>query len=301
MLCNILRPVLIPALVLALVGCGGEGDGSGAMLPAQDSLDTAKSNVERALVKVGGHLFAVPSPVETALLTRKLNLAYRKDLPLPATAAEGLTTKGERALYMGMCGADLAYVVIHNDGQRALTILRSVQSVSAALELSNAFDLQLLDRFKRSLNNEDSLLRMSGLAYRAADQYLKQSERHDVSALVLAGGWLEGMYLTLAGGGERPAAELVSRVGEQKRTLDNIIALLESTDTEKAQGALVASLKDLATAFQGVTATYQYQEPTVDAAKKTTYINSNSTVTVPPEVLRTITEKVTALRTTISA
>jgi hypothetical protein len=301
MSCKILKPVLIPALVLALVGCGGEGDGSGAQPPAQDSLDTATANAERGLVKVGGHLFAVPSPVEMALLNRKLDLPYRKDLPMPTSAADRLTTKGQRALYMGMCGADLAYVTIHKDGQRALTILRSVQSVSAALELSNAFDQGLLDRFKRSLNSEDSLLRMSGLAYRAADQYLKQSERHDVSALVLAGGWLEGMYLTLAGGGERPAAELVSRVGEQKRTLDNIIVLLESTDTEKAQGALIAGLKDLATAFQGVAATYQYQQPTVDAAKKTTYINSTSTVTVPPEVLRTITEKVTALRTTISA
>lgn len=293
------KPLLIPALVLALAGCGGQGGAADDAPPAQDSLDTAKATEGGGLVKVGGSLFAVPSPVQTALLIRKLDLPYHKDILLPTAAGERLTTRDQRAIYMGMCGADLAYATVHRDGQRALTMLREVQTLSNALELGNAFDQPLMERFKRLVTNEDSVLRLSGEAFRAADEYLKNSERNDVSALVLTGGWLESLYLTVARAGDPAPQELVARVGEQKRTLDNLVRLLEHSEAGKANAALLAGLKDLAVAYQGVTSSYRYEQPTVDVSAKTTYVNSTSGVVVPPDVLKAITEKVSSLRSTI--
>lgn len=297
----LVQRAFLPLLLLALVSCGGDGEGTGTTPPAQDSLDTAQARTDGGLMKVGGRLFAMPSPVQTALFIRKLGLPYQKGLPMAAMAGEQLTSKRQRALYMGICGADLAYVTIHKDGQRAMGLLKEVRAVSGALEIGNAFDQDLMERFGRAVSNEDSLLRLSGEAFRAADQYLKGNDRTDVSALVLAGGWVEGMYLTLAGAGDAPAPELAARVGEQKRTLDNLIALLEATDTEHSATALIAGLKEVAAAYAGVVPTYQFQQPTVDAAKRTTYINSVSSVTVPPATLKAISDKVNALRSTILA
>lgn len=289
------------AIAIALLGCGGGADGAKDPSAKADSLDTATQQSETSLMKIGGRIFSIPSPVQMALLIRKVGMPYEKGLPMTAEVADKMATKDQRALAMGAYGADLAYVTVHNDGQRALSTLQIVQKLSAQLELANAFDQKLLEGFKKSLNNEDSLLRFSGSAFRMADQYLKNNKRDDVSAMVLTGGWVEGMYLTLSGSSGKNDASLINRLGEQRKTLENLIALLENTDSEKTHGQLVGGLKDVLSAYAGVGATYEFHPPSTDAAKKTTYVNSVSTVTMTAEQFKAIADKVKALRATLTA
>lgn len=289
------------AVALTLLSCGGGADGSKDPGTKADTLDTSAQQTTTSLMKVGGKIFSIPSPVQTALLIRKLGLPYDKALPMPADATDKMASKLQRSLALGAFGADLAYVTVHKDGQRALSTLQTVQKLSAQLELANAFDQEMLDGFKKSLNNEDSLLRFTGSAFRMADQYLKKNNRDDVSALVLAGGWIEGMYLTLSGTSEKSDASLTNRLGEQRKTLTNLIALLESTDTEKTHGTVVSGLKEVLAAYSGVGATYEFRAPTTEAAKKTTWVNSVSTVTMTPDQFKAIADKVKALRATITA
>lgn len=297
---NPLKCAVSLTVLLLLSGCGGSTDGTGKEGGTADTLDTTPKT-EVGLMKVGGRLFSIPSPLQTALLIKKLSVPYQKELPLSMDAADKMATKAQRALGMGAYGADLGYVTVHKDGQRALRTLEVVQKLSAQLELSNAFDASLIEAFKKSMNNEDSLLRFTGMAFRAADRYLKVNDRDDVSAYVLAGGWVEGMYLTLSGATDKPEQVLIGRVGEQRRSLENLVALLTEVDRENGQAGLIAGMKDLLAAYQGVTITYQYQAPTVDATHKTTFINSTSTVTMAPEVLASIAAKVRSLRNMITA
>ncbi len=295
------RTLIASALALGLVACGGDGSDQNGKPPGGDTLQNPTPPPGASVMNVGGRLFSIPSPVETALLIKKLGMGYRKDLPLPTSNTEGYATKAARGLALGMYGADMAYVTVHQDGQRALATLQAIEKLGTALDLSHAFDKALLDRFKNNLTSEDSLLRMSGEAYRMADQYLKTNERDDVSALVLAGGWIESMYLTVAAADGTINEDVARRVGEQKRTLGDLIALIEQSDKEKASTALLTGLNDLRTAFEGVATTYQFEPPVTDASKKITHINSTSTVAITPEQLRTIAEKVTALRSTLLA
>jgi len=289
------------AMALSLLSCGGGAEGTKDAPAKADTLDTTAQGSESGLMNVGGKLFSIPSPVQTALLIRKAGLPYDKALPLPAESIDRLASKIQRALALGAFGADLAYVTVHKDGQRALSTLQTVQKLSGQLELSNAFDQQLIDGFKKSINNEDSLLRFSGSAFRSADQYLKNNNRDDVSALVLAGGWIEGMYLTVSRATEKSDPALSTRIGEQRKTIENLIALLEGADAEHASATLVVGLKDVLAAYQGVGNTYEFRPPTTDVAHKTTWINSVSTVTITAEQFKAIADKVKALRATLTA
>ena len=131
-----------------------------------------------------------------------------------------------------------------------------------------------------------------------ADMYLKNDQRNDVSAGVLAGGWIEGLYLTLGSTGEKVDPKIAGRIAEQRHTLDNLIALLKQNN---GSSALVDSLQDLATAYEAVKTEYTFVQPTLDAVNKTTYINSVSKAEVPSEALQTIIRKVRAIRSSIIA
>ncbi|MCO6483817.1 MAG: hypothetical protein J5I62_13595 [Flavobacteriales bacterium] len=284
------------ALVLAMgmAACGGGGQTD----QGQPGTDTLAVQPEGGLVKLGNKVFSIPSPVQTVLLIRELKTPYEATLPLPTDSAARFAGKQAQALALGVYGADMAYVTAYGDGQRALKTLKAVEQLATQLNISNAFDKALMARFQANVNNMDSLLRLSGTAFRAADMYLKNDQREDISTHILAGGWVEGLYLTLGTTGSQVDPKVAVRLAEQRHTLDNLIELLErDAGSEK----LVALLKDLATSYNGVTSEYTYVEPTVDAANKTTYINSTSKAEVPPGALGEIIRKVRAIRAAIIA
>lgn len=285
-------------LMVLLTACGGpgtEGDGQQVDTLAQATNDQAQ------VIGVGGKLFSIPSPVQTALAIRKAGLKYQKDLAIPLDKGETLTTKAAQSLALGMYGADLAYVTVHRDGARAIATMQVIEKLGSAIGVSNAFDRTLIERFKTNMNNEDSLLRFSGTAFRAADQYLKENQSEDISALVLAGGWIESLYLTISDAAALKDQAMVDRIGEQKTTLNALVDLLAATEKDGNAAALLTSLKELQAEFAAVNSTYTFEKPVTDAAAKTTYINSKSTVTIAADKVASITAKVAALRNMILA
>ena len=116
---------------------------------------------------------------------------------------------------------------------------------------------------------------------------------------MIAGGWLEGMYVSskLAEKTENNT-EIVSRIGEQKLTLDNLISMLRRyEDPEIAD--VVADLNILKEAFEPVVITYNRQAPTVDAESKVTTLNTTSTINISDAQLAVISEKIDGIRTKI--
>lgn len=285
-------------LTLLLAACGGgdSGDATGT-----DTLATDTVPKETELLNVGGKVFSIPSPVQTAFAIRKAGLKYQKELATPLEKGGTITGKMTLAVVLGMYGADLAYVTVHKDGQRALATLQAIESLSGKLELSNAFDPELVGRFKMNLGSEDSLLRFSGTAFRAADQYLKNNDRNDVSALVLTGGWIESLHLTISDPAALKDQGLVNRIGEQKTTLAGLIDLLRKSDKDGMAAPLIAALAELEVEFASVTSTYVFEKPVTDVAAKTTFINSTSTVAIPAEKLAAIAAKVASIRSMILA
>ncbi len=282
-------------LGLAMAACGG-GNTAATPETAADTLKTTDNG--NGLVNVGGKLFSIPSPVQAALLMRKLGMPYNAALPMTTDSAQRFTTNRQMALAMGVHGADLAYCTIHKDGQRALKILKAVEGFGDKLNLKSAFNAELMEGFKKNIGNEDSLLRMGGTAFRTVDMYLKNDQRNDISAMVLAGGWIESLYLTIGNTGGKIDPRVIDRIAEQHKSLDNLIALLKES---QAPAALVDSLQGLAGSFDGVKYTYTYAQPTVDAASRTTYINSVTKAEMPAETLEAIIRKVRALRSSITA
>lgn len=282
-------------LVMGIIACGG----GGGPFTQDDGVDTLAVVAEGdGVVKVGNRMFSVPSPVQTMLLIQELKTPYMNSLALSTDSITRFVTKEKQALALGIYGADLAYATTYQDGQRAMKTMKAVEELASKLNLSNAFDKNLLASFQKNINNKDSLLRLTGKAFRAADMYLKNDQREDVSAGVLAGGWIESLYLGLSAMGDQVDPRMAIRLAEQRHTLDNLITLLVQ---DPASGELVVQLRDLAETYKGITLEYTFVEPTQDMANKTTYINSTSKAQIAPGTLQEIIEKVQAIRAAIIA
>ena len=289
-----LLPLLFGAFLHA---CGGAPEG-GEQTTDTDTLSTSQQQGESGVVKVGGRLFAVPSPVSTAMALKDAGAAYDRSRTLDLASADAATSKEARALVMGALGADLGYAVLFDDGQHALSTMKAIERLGAELQLTHAFETTIVERFRDNLSSSDSLLRLSGMAFRAADEYLEQDQREDVSALVLAGGWVEVLYLTVNDPQAASAKAIRDRIAQQGKGLESVVGLLED---HAADSPLLPGLRRLQMLYGDVGMQYTFQEPVTDTKARTTYINSVTTVDLTDDQLQAITEAVNDLRAQINA
>ncbi len=285
--------ILVFFSVWALTSCtGGKGDEE-----KEDMIETPDT-VKSSVLNVDGELFSVPSPIQTALLIQKSGIAYDKNVLSVSNKVNTFSTDYSRALNLGIYGADLGYVSLYNQTQDALGYLASIKQLTDKLGISAAFDGPTMDRIKKNITNKDSMMVLVGIAYRGSDAYLKENQRTDVSSLILAGGWIEGMHFSTTAYKTKKTDQIRYRIAEQKQALTSLIKIL-GKNANPAVADLTIGLSELFKIYEGIQFKYNFVEPLTDTTKKLTYINSTTEIIVSDDQLQQITDKVKDIRNKI--
>jgi len=263
-------------------------------IPEVDPVDTVKTSV----LNVGGELFSVPSPIQTALLIQKSGIPYDKSTLSASNKVNTFSTDFGRSLNLGIYGADLGYVSLYNQTQDALGYLAAVKQLADKLGVSAAFDASTMERIQKNVTNKDSMMVLVGIAYRGSDAYLKNNQRSDVSSLILTGGWIESMHFSVTAYKAKPSSEFKYRIAEQKLALNSLIKILGNNPSKEVVD-LTAQLADLAKVYDGISFKYNFVEPITDTAKKVTIINSTTEVFISDEQVNQISDKIKEIRNKI--
>jgi hypothetical protein len=265
---------------------------------SKDEIIETPDTVKTSVLNVGGELFSVPSPIQTALLIQKSGISYDKSVLSASNKVNTFSTDYARSLNLGIYGADLGYVSLYNQTQDAIGYLASVKQLADKLGISAAFDASTMERIQKNVTNKDSMMVLVGIAYRGSDAYLKNNQRTDVSSLILAGGWIESMHFSVTAYKQKPNNDIKFRIAEQKQALGSLIKILSNNKTQEVVD-LTAQLTDLAKVYEDIQFKYTFVPPTDDTAKKVTYINSTTEVIVNDEQITKISDKIKEIRSKI--
>ena len=282
---KILKPFFIALFAsLLLWGCGGGEELKDSV--AEMEIDEGGTNV----LELGGVVFCIPSPVQTAILVKDVGAAYDGSLLNSPDNHNSYSTNFLKALNLGVYGADLGYSTIYEQPQDGIRYLKTVRNLADDIGVSSAFGPEVMKRITENIGNQDSLLSMVGTCYRSLNSFLQENDRNDVCALVLTGTWVESTYFVTKISGVFESQELVNRIAEQKGTLENLIKLIEPYYNDPQFTELLDDLYDISDVFDHVQLNYTYVKPTVDEAKKLTTINSTSKVTITDDQIQLISE-----------
>jgi hypothetical protein len=249
------------------------------------------------IFKYNNILFSLPSPYQISLLLEKSGIAYNKDLLNSTGKASDYVDNFSKAVNFGVYGSDLGYINIYRQTQDAASYFAVLKILSQEIGLYNAMDKPTIQRIEKNIENRDSLLLIVSNTYRKIDNYLKANNRENTGALILAGGWIESIYLLTKQISEKPDKELMARISEQKRPLENLIKLLVPYSNEsKDYYFLVDRLIDLAYTFDEIEEVYSYVPPITDSNKKLTIVKSKSKLEMNKTQLTQISEKVKVIR-----
>lgn len=262
-----------------------------------DTIDSAELQ-NPTLVKINDRLFSIPSPFQVALLVKDNNVPFDKNLLNPVQNQVNYSTNYKQALNLGIYGADLSYLNIYEQLPDAASYFAVVKVLSKELGISSTLDEKVIKRIEDNNNNKDSLLYILSTIYRDADSYLFNNDRNEIGLLILAGGWIESLYIMTKILHVKNNQEILSRVGEQKHPLDNLIELMRPYygNISDEFDVFLEELVELAAIFDGVVIEYTYSEPIVNKVQKLTTITSSSKTIINEYQIQKITEMVDSIR-----
>ena len=239
-------------------------------------------------------LYTVPSPMSMASLIKKAGATFDKDLMNDVGLLSNYNTSSQQAMNLGIYGADLSYSSMFDQDHEAILYLSAVQRLCTELGIEGAIDSKIYERLNQHMSDRDSVLNIVSETYFSLDIYLKKADREDLLALIIAGGWFEGLHLaTKHLNANTP--ELRQRIAEQKYAVEDLTKLLESYEANDLLSSVKADVAEMKAAFDQVEIKSTKSETSTDESG-TTVIGGKNEVIMSDEALAAISAKVTEIR-----
>ena len=102
--------------------------------PAEVAIDSSATK----LMTIGGSMFSIPSPIQTAILIEKSGADYNKGYLNDSKLVTTYATNYQKALNLGVYGADVGYVTIYDQSQDALKYMSVINKLSDEQALDDA-------------------------------------------------------------------------------------------------------------------------------------------------------------------
>jgi hypothetical protein len=297
------KSILFLLLFAVILSCQSrKGKLADAELDILDSLELAADLQisEEALDEI---VQSVSSPIEMAALIKEIGTPFSLDYLATTDYVDRYNTSFQMAYSLGVFGADLGYLNIYNKNTQIVDYLTAINKLADGIRVGQFFDFVTLKRLATSRENIDSLMYISVNSFNNIDSYLRENNRGHLSALMITGVWIEGMYLATQVANETSNPALSERIGEQKLNLNNLFLILNPYKSQQQIADLLAQMNEIKEVFDQVEITYEMGEPeTVEKDGMVMIVqNEKSIVQITDEQLQQIINKTEEVRNKLIA
>ena len=200
------------------------------------NLDLADFDVDESYyLEVGGKvLYTLPTPIEASMLIKNWGVPKPELLNDPSNASKYLTKK-KMATNLGIYITDMTLAGLYGQAQTVLQYKDAIQELIKGLDIQALADPQILQKIEDNINNRDVLMEIISDIYAICTLFLSADDRDFYAMAMLAGGWVEGMYIATGMIDENLASEdnlirMKAVVMDNKPTFDLIWSALSQKD-----------------------------------------------------------------------
>ena len=255
-----LIPVLFSTLIaMVLASCGSSSSdkdkNSSEFKEAEESL---KEQIEEVI-------YNIPSPSEIPYLLQATGAEFNESLVNPRTKVDQYASRTDiAALNLGVYAADIGYLSSYDKTQEAIDYLNSTKTLADNLGIIGSFDVEVLQKFEANISNKDSLTHLLDRTIKNAQVFLADNDRNKLSALVVTGSFIEGLYISTGLIKSYPKdllpddkrnlvlTPLIRVVLEQKKSVSDLLKMLTNVEQTEPVAGIVADLKALETAYNAL-------------------------------------------------
>ena len=243
-----MKKVFIYIVLIAIISCGSVEE---KKIVLESTNSTEESVNDGVLENI---YYSIPSPIETTILIREGGLEFSGDLLFPEDELMPFSDKTSTALVLGILSTDLNYAMVYEKQKETSRLLEEVIKLAKRINLSAVINDQTKERIDDNINNRDSMQIIISDQFWEIDNLLKENEDHDLAALLITGGWIEGVHiacgLSVTDTSNKSIKDIIS---DQKVVLENLIQLNKSFEfNDRINDYIISPLTELKTIFDSI-------------------------------------------------
>ncbi len=265
-----LENLSILSAVIFLASCGG---GQKEASDANAEFESAKDQVAVDVKKVISDL---PLPSEVPYLLIAAGAEFDENFVNPLDEMDAYQANSNRgALNLGIYATDVAYLSVYERSEKALEYMSQCQKLAAFVGVGDAIDYGMVARFENNMENKDSLIVVINEIMGKISSRLTEMGQVNSVATILAGIWIEGMYISTMIVHTYPTDDLdeesvnlvleplVQIVLQQKKSLNDLITSLNymvvNVPESDAISAIITDLNKIKVIYDGELAEVEKQ------------------------------------------
>jgi hypothetical protein len=171
--------------------------------------------------------YPLPTSFDVTKLLVEAGASYILNLCNPVDNVNRYISLKSKALNLGVYGADLSYAATYNQLQETMQYLDVSRELLTDLEIEAGFNEDMVSRIERSIDDVDSLINIISDSFFKTYEYLASNEQDDMSILVMAGSWIEALYITTQINLiSKDNSEIIDIITDQKASLDKLLEVM---------------------------------------------------------------------------
>ncbi|MBC6410713.1 MAG: hypothetical protein GDA42_09705 [Ekhidna sp.] len=254
-LLNLSALALLEIVILSscVAGASGEQEISS---DAGSEFESAKKQVAVNVAKV---LEDLPPPSEIPYLLLQAGVDFNPAV-INDISAEKIASyqpdESKAALNLGVYATDICYLASYEKSEIALNYIGECQKLAAPVGIADAIDYGIVARFESNMENKDSLSVIVNETMAKSGERLSELDEFNNAALLLAGSWIEGIYISTQivdtypvdlpeAAGNLVLAELVKVIIDQKKSLNDLIKVMSNASHSEDVSAMITELEKI--------------------------------------------------------
>ncbi|MFH2096462.1 MAG: hypothetical protein ABIJ16_12200 [Bacteroidota bacterium] len=263
--------------------------------PVEDTLQVM--NDEEVTIFIG-----LPSPIETSLILQRAGADFNETILNDVNNIDKYSSSLDQALNLGVYSADMCLSSMYNQNQVAIRYLAVTKQLSEELGVMDAVSPETFDRMEDNAQVKDSLMHILSEIIMNAEMTLKENDRAETAAIIITGGWIEGLYITtqIAKNNE-PNVELNNLIIDHRLSLESLYKLLNEFKDDDKFPPLIAMVEEIQAVFKKIEVKTSDINIETNADTKQTVIHSTTEATLSPEVFEELCSVIEKIRNKIVA
>jgi len=290
-------------VVILFAGILSSCNSGGKKAPADDVTITGPKDdaaIYEDIKKAEKIFYTLPSPLESAMLIKSAGAGFNEKFLNPVENTRNYITNKSMALNLGIYTCDLSFASLYDQTQLLINYMNAAKKMADGLGILKAIEQSDIDKLEENIHNTEVIMEVVSQTFLNSNSYLEDNGQPAIAAIVLAGGWMEGLFIStqLVDMNDFNGNKLVGRIIDQKLSIDILLSLLERSKGHPAVEELMVQIRKVKVIFDKITLTTSPVRPEYDQNANVTVLKSEVKSDMTPAVFKELATAVAEIRST---
>lgn len=287
--------IILSAIMVSACHSGGK--------TTKNESDTIAASRDNAalyndLKKAEKIFYTLPSPLESAMIIKTAGARFDGRILNPVDNAKNYSTNRSMALNLGVYTCDLSFTSLYDQTQLIIDYMNAAKKMADGLGILDAISQEDINKLEENIHNTDVIMEIISSTYLNSSSYLQDNGQPAVAAMVLTGGWLEGLYIStsLVSPKDLKDNKLAGRIIDQKLSIDNLLGLLQDNKGNPAIDDMIVQMNGIKAIFDKITIKTSDVKAEYDQKESLTVLKSDVRSNITPEIFNELASAVAEIR-----